>query len=243
MITENELIFQLKQLRKIEPSQNWVLFTKKRILGEEPKKQGWLSSVLFFELRPAYVAVAIILIASGMFGISQNALPGDFFYPVKKIAEKGQAVFVSETQKTEFSLNSVNKRLEELNQIAKSNQTEKLAPALEEYQASLVQAAKDLTRTTSTTSDPVIIKKLAEQTQKLEENKTNLEKTYGIAGLETQEGSNPVKILADWLIKDAEKRTLTDAQSAILNQAKKDFENNDFNGSLTKLLTLSYPQD
>jgi hypothetical protein len=243
MITDSQLISKLQQLKTIEPSPNWVSFAKKRILGEEEKKQSWLASLMFFNLKPAYLALGILFILFGLFGVSRSSLPGDFFYPVKKIAEKGQAIFVSEQQKTEFSLNSVSKRLEEVNKIAQTNQMGKLAPAIEEYQASVAQAAKDLASTAATTSDPMVIKKLAEQTQKLEENKVKLEKTFGIAGLETKEGSNPIKILAEWLLKDTEKRTLTDEQSSILNEAKKDYESGDFNAALTNLLSLSYPQD
>jgi len=136
-----------------------------------------------------------------------------------------------------------NKRLEELTKIAETNQVKKIAPALEEYQASVAEVTKKLVKVTATTSDPVVIRELAERTQELEKNKEKLEQTYGIAGLEIKEGSNPMKVLVEWLINDLEKRTLTEEQSLLFETAKKDYEAGEFNESLEKLLILSSPQE
>lgn len=243
-MTEKELVLKLRQLRQIKPSQDWVSLTKKQILGEEQKQISWLSYFQpFFRLKPGYIGLVIIFVLFGLFGVTQNSLPGDLLYPVKKMVERSQAVFVSQEQKTEFSLESANKRLEEITKIAQTNQVKKLAPALEEYQASIAQVTKSLAKIAATTSDALLIKKLAEQTQKLEKNKEKLEQTYGIAGLEVEEESNPTKLLVEWLIRDLEKRTLADEQLLLFETAKKNYENGDFNTSLENLLTLSYPQE
>lgn len=241
MVTEKELIGKIGELRQIRPRKDWVVLTKSQILGEEPK-------VLFFPFfKPVLATVTAFGILLGIFSLAQNSLPGDILYPIKKITEKSQAVFVSEEEKPAFQLKLANERLEDLTKIAETNQVKKIAPALEEYQASVSEAAKNLAKITATTSDPVVVKKIAEQTQELtqelEEKKEKLEKTYGIAGLEFKEESNPTKVLVEWLIEDLESRTLTENQEELLEGAKEDFEIGDYNQALGKILLLSYPQE
>lgn len=241
MVTEKELIGKIGELRQIRPRKDWVVLTKSQILGEEPK-------VLFFPFfKPVLATATAFGILFGIFSLAQNSLPGDTLYPIKKMTEKSQAVFVSEEEKPAFQLKLANERLEDLTKIAETNQVKKIAPALEEYQASISEAAKNLAKITATTSDPVVVKKIAEQTQELtqelEEKKEKLEKTYGIAGLEFKEESNPTKVLVEWLIEDLESRTLTENQEELLEGAKEDFEVGDYNQALEKILLLSYPQE
>ena len=110
---------------------------------------------------------------------------------------------------------------------------------MQEYQASVVQAAKDLAKASATTSDSAVIKKIAVQAQKLEEAKERLEKTYGIAGLEAQEGANPTKLIVEWLIKDLRERTLTEEQENLFGQAQQDYSEGNYSVALVKILQLS----
>ncbi len=250
-MTEKELIFKIRELRQIKPREDWVSLTKSRILGQEryyrsptPIISGWrVFFQPFFQLKPVFAGLIVVFVVFGAFGFTQSSLPGDLLYPVKKIVERTQAVFVSEKGRPQASIELANKRLEELTKIAETNQVKKIAPALEEYQASIAQVTKNLVKVTATTSDPVVIRELAGMTQELEKNKEKLEQTYGIAGLEIKEGSNPMKVLVEWLINDLEKRTLTEEQSLLFETAKKDYEAGEFNKSLEKLLTLSSPQE
>jgi len=245
-MTEKELIFKIRKLRQIKPREDWVSLTKKQILGKEPRNQSVASIFqLFFRLKPSYVGLAIIFVVFGAFGFTESSLPGDLLYPVKKIVERSQAVFVSEKGRPQASFELANKRLEELTKIAETNQVKKIAPALEEYQASVAHVTENLVKVTATTSDPVVIRELAERTQELEKNKEKLEQTYGIAGLEIKEAENPMKVLVEWLINDLEKRTLTEEQSLLFETAKKDYEAGDsrLNELLEKLLFLSSSQE
>lgn len=247
MLTEKEIIEKIKNWKEIKPDPDWVFLTKKRILAKKEKnfwRFFYFPLPKSFQLKPGYISLVIIFILIGLFGITQNSLPGDFFYPIKKIAEKSQVFFVpSPEQQIEQNFESVSKRLEELEKIAQKNQTKKLIPGLKEYQESVEKVAQNLTKITASSSKPELIKKIAKETQKLEESKTKLEKTYGIVLESPEEESNPTKILVEWLIKDLENKSLTKEQLLIYNQAKEDFENKDYNGALTKLLSLSYPQE
>lgn len=66
---ERQLIKKIKELRQIKPNQNWVLFTKKEILGQEKETQvlSWLFTPFS---RPALVVrplIAGVLILAGVF--------------------------------------------------------------------------------------------------------------------------------------------------------------------------------
>lgn len=248
-MTEKELIKKITQLRRIKPKKNWVFLTKSQILRESisGKETSFFSKIQqFFSLKPAKLALAgfcIVLFISGLFEISRNSLPGEWLYPVKKIAEKGEAVFVFGKNKPGLDLEYASRRLDELEKIAQTNQVKKLTPALEEYKQSLANATKNLNKMDATTSsDPVIIKELAKKTQQLEESREKLEKTYGIVGLDDNQELSPTKTVVELLIKDLEKRSLTEAQTFLFEEAKNDYDNGFYNQALEKLINLSYPQ-
>lgn len=242
-MTEKDFILEIKKLNQIKPRKDWVLAVKSRIFENEittTKPTIWeILPRIFFQPKLIVSEVLAVFIVLGVFGFSQNSLPGDPLYLLKRISEKGRAVFVSKEGLPQAQLELVNKRLEELAKIAKSNQTKKLAPALEAYQASVVQAAKDLARASATTSDSATIKKIANQAQKLEEAREKLERTYGIAGLEAKEESNPTKLIVEWLIKDLSNRTLTEEQSGLFAQAQQDYSEGNYSVALIKILQLS----
>ncbi len=232
-MTENQLIEKIKGLKTIRPRRDWVLFNKKQILGETRKIE------IFPFFRPVYAGLFCLLFVVGLFEFSQDALPGESLYYLKKITEKGQFILSSEKEKSKLNLELVNKRLEELDKIVAGNEIRRLAPALKEYQASVSDAAKNLARTMTTTSDPVVMKEIAQQTQKFEKNKEKLTKIYGIAGLESSEESNPTKIVVEWLIKDLEGRTLNEEDELLFKEAKGDYEDESYSEALEKILKLS----
>lgn len=240
MFTEKQLIAKLKGLGQIEPRKDWVLSTKNRILGETTHSsvEGILFN-LFFRPKLALAGVLSALVVFILFSVSQNSLPGDPLYSIKKISEQTEGVFVTSRQAPQVQLEIVNRRLAELARIAESNQVKKLAPAINEYQASLVRAAKDLAKAAATTSDAVDIKALAQQAKKLTETREMLEKTYGIAGLDLGLENDPTRLVVEWLIKDLEKRSLTEKQQELFDQAKEDFEKGDYGSALIKIIQLS----
>lgn len=246
-MAEKDLIAKIRELRQIRPRKDWVFLTKQEILGPEELKPSLGSQILSifpsFNYKPIFATITLLVVLTGLFGFTQNSLPGDLLYPIKRVIEKSQAVFVSEENKPNLNLELANKRLEELSRIAQTNQVKKLAPALKEYQASLAEAAKNIAQVAATTSDASIIKKIAGQIQKLEENREKLEKTYGIAGLETEEETNPTKVIVEWLIKDLEERTLTEEQQLLFEGARESYLAGDYNLALEEIIKLSEPQE
>ena len=222
MMTEKELIGKIRELRQIQPSKDWVSLTKSQILGKEDKYNNLISVFQILFSKPAYAGLVVVFVLFGLFGFSQNSLPGDLLYPIKKITERSQAVFVSEEELPKYNLEIANKRLEELNEIAQTNQVKKLAPAISEFQANISEAAKSLAKVKGQD-----VEKIVAQTKKLEENTKKVEEVLAtkILSQETEESLiSFYKTQAEMLINDLGNQTLTEEKEEILNQMKKLFE-------------------
>jgi hypothetical protein len=223
---DKALIGKIKELRQIKPNQNWVFLTKNRILGQEisrgkiptiadflPQRRWELSPLRLLFLKPAYAGLLALLIIVGLFGFAQNSVPGDYLYPIKRIAEKSQALFASDRERARMSLELVNKRLEELTRIVEDNQTKKLAPAIREFQGSLSEAANNFSG-----SDQNAIRQVVEVRQKTQELQSR-----GVIidqeGLQILEMESLIAVLED-LIADLENRTLTTKQELLLDTMK-----------------------
>jgi len=233
-MTENELIGKIRKLRQIKPKKDWVLLTKSQILGEETPQFE-----LFPFFKPVYAGLLFLLLLVGLVELSQGALPGNPLYSLKRITEKVQTVFVSQEERPNLNLELANKRIEELNQIAQQNEVKKLAPAIKEVQASVSEVAKNLVTLKK------VDKETVEKTKELEKNIEIGEKTLAtqISSEETKESFNSFyKNQAEYLISDLEKRTLTEDQMKILEEAKKDFEAGNYSDALEKIFILSQPQ-
>jgi len=113
---EKQLIKNLKNLRAIKPQKDWVFFTKTRILGEEQKPNfiSNLELVPKFILRYNKLAFAVMLVfgfLAGAFTISQNSLPGDPAFILKKLTERTKSVFASQEELPRIQLEIASKRL------------------------------------------------------------------------------------------------------------------------------------
>lgn len=238
-MTEKQVISKLRELRQIKPKKDWVFLTRAQILGSIgqtliTEQISTISSVgrylrMIFQYKPTYAGLVAIFIFFGLFEVSQNSLPGDFLYPIKKITERGQTVFVSEEEKPSIQLKLVNERLEDLTKAPAKN----LAPAINEFQTSVSRATKEITKIKK-----LDIKKIAQEAKKLEENKQKVV-ALGVVIGETEELDNALVQLVEREIKDLEKRTLTEEQEQVLAEAKKDFENGNYSQALIKILNLS----
>ena len=106
---EKTLIGKIEILRQIRPRKNWVVLTKKRILGEERTLPGLFSDSLrvfqglFYQYKLALASLILLFILGGTFVFAQKSLPGEPLFLVKKITEKTRAVFVSERRNPELN--------------------------------------------------------------------------------------------------------------------------------------------
>jgi len=232
-MTEEELIGKIRELRQIQPRKDWVSLTKIQILGESARDRV---SVSFFPFwKPALVTVTAFGILFGVFSFAQNSLPGDILYSIKKLTEKSQAVFVSKEELPKYNLEIANKRLDELTEIAQTNQVKKLASAISGFQANMSEAAKSLAKVKGGAD----VEKIVAQTKQLEENKQKVEEVLATK-IETEKFDDALSQLVEREIKTLESQTLTEEQKLLFEEAKADFSAGNYSQALEKILILSY---
>jgi len=235
---EKTLIGKIEILGQIKPRKSWVVLTKKRILGEERTLPGlFLDSFrvfqgLFFQYRLALASLILLFVLGGTFAFAQKSLPGEPLFMVKKITEKTRAVFVAENERPKVQLELANRRLEDLAKIAETNDVRKLAPAIDEFQANVSEAAKNLAKAKTVGKDIIV------QTQELKKNTEKVEKTLATQ-IGTEELENVYKDIAEREIKDLENSSLTESQTKILAEAKEYFQAGDYSNALIKTIEAS----
>lgn len=225
-MNKTDLITQIKTLKNVQPRQDWVLATKDKILGEKIKAE------VFPFFKPVYAGLFCLLFIIGLFDFSQEALPGESLYYLKKVSERGQIFLASIEERPEIRLRLANKRLEELGLVAEQNQARKLASAMEEFQADVSEAAQDISRLEKINQD------IVDQTHKLEQNKQKVEKTLATR-IETEELDGALASIVERELADLEERSLSETDQEIFEAAKQDFANEDYTEALMKIWQLS----
>jgi len=236
-MVEPELIKKIQGLKTIKPNKNWASLTKSQILGAEKPA---LNPFLIF--KPAYAGLVVVFILFGVFGVAQNALPGDFLFPIKKITEKSRAFFVSESEKTDFQLKLTSERLEDLSRIAQANQVEKLSFALKEFSATKAEAEKEVANSIKNKSEEEavkIAKKVAPEIKEINEKEGEVLASLGLEPTEEGTGEGAEKTIVEILINDAANSSLTEEQEDDLAKIIKHYEEGDYQGALELYLTGS----
>ena len=226
MVTENQLIAKIRKLSQIKPRKDWVVLTKSQILGAVDVKH---QPFYFPFFKPAFAGLVVVFILFGAFGYNsvKNSLPGDPLYIIRKVAHLGQAILTSETDKPAYQLKLANDRLEDLTKVSAKN----LAPTINEYQANISQAVKELSKVDAATSSPTVIKKIVQEAKKIEENKQKVE-SLGVVIDGTEELDDALGKIAGDLIVDLENRTLTEEKENILNKMRELFEQEKYSEAL-----------
>ena len=230
-MTEKQLIAKIKELQQIKPSNDWVILTKKQILGEEKPipvfsfisfiKEIQKGERFIFQHKPAFATFLVLAILFGLFGFAQNSVPGDTLFSVKKITEKSQTVFISEKGQPKHNLELTNKRLDDLTKIAEANQSQKLTSAINEYQESVSKAIESLAKAED--SDIIgEIGEIADIKQKV--------KTLGMLNIEIGD-------IQEEIYKIYVEREMQNLEGEILEQVKQDYEAENYFDALEKILS------
>ncbi len=236
---EKEVIAKIQQLKQVKPRENWVISTKQRILEEGQKPSFFsldeliLGLKLMFGHKLALASVVMLLVMVGTFGFAQKSVPGDMLFSVKKAGEKGVSFF--ETNRLERDFNITNKRLAELSRIVEQNDVNSLAPAINEYQASVSETAKavqeEVGRNPEATEKIVgEIKSLAEKTQEV--------RSLGVEMPENEELNTALAEMLKAQVKDLENRSLREEDISTLEEIKADIEQGNYTEALEKLLSI-----
>ena len=236
---EKEVIAKIKELKQIKPRENWVILAKQRILEEEEKPSFFSLDELILGLRMvfrhklAFASVLVLLVMIGTFGFAQKSVPGDMLFSVKKAGEMGVSFF--NTSRLERDFNITNKRLAELSRVAKENNVNNLAPAINEYQASVSETARAIQEEVK--ENPEATRGIVGEIRSLAQKTAEIESL----GVEMPENEELNTALADMLkaqVRDLENRSLDKEDISTLEEIKADIEQGNYAEALEKLLSI-----
>jgi len=123
---EQDLIKKIRQLKKIQPSQEWLDSTRLELASMAAPSNQELSLNLFnwfrgFQLQPVALGICLLLIFTAgpwlTLKASQASLPGDVLYSVKRASEGIQTTVASDDSKAQLQVEFASRRLEELTKI------------------------------------------------------------------------------------------------------------------------------
>lgn len=229
---EYQLIQRIKKLRQIKPRRDWVVFSKKKILGEreDVRVPGWLCTPI---RKPAFVVAPLVLVAmilGGLF-VYLNFLPQPSSSPV---ITEGPLAEVSESQKERerekqimASLQGLQKSLEQatadLNKLGESRDTRRALQMVEVIKivAQEVEGTIDQIKTSNIQSEEVLasLSEVKDNSQELEQAAENVR----------------IAILIEYLSR----KTLTKEQEKLLREAEEYYDNGEYNQALSKALKVS----
>jgi len=242
----NQLENTIKQLKEIRPNQEWVSLLKSQILNSVEQNQTIkiaevptekvkivdIISRIIFQNKLAYATVTTLLfMVVGVFGFVNYTMPGDIFYPVKRIVEQTQS---------QSAVQIAYNRSEDLVKIIKENKTQNLAPAITEYKASISDAVKNLSDSLAQNNDKKIMEEIINDVIKIKENQRNLQ-VLGVNVGDEDEVSELVDLLSAIVknqIADFEDTTLTQEQQKVLAEVKELNEQEKYSEALELILEI-----
>ncbi|MBU3942881.1 hypothetical protein KKA24_02765 [Patescibacteria group bacterium] len=238
MLTEDQIILKLKELKQIKPDSDWVYLTKLDVFGAE---RPAFSFGFVFSHKMAFSALTVFIAIIGVFGFALSSVPGDSLFQLKKITEYGQSYFVSSANQPKYNLELANKRLDDLAIIAGENKIEKLAVGIEEYNESKTNVVKSLINS----GDSATIEELSNGLQGLK-TKENPIKSLGIElGQGKKLNSDEVekcKKFVEKEILEMEDRGLTEEDLKILESVEFEYEQGNYQEALIILLEARQTQ-
>ncbi|TSC95176.1 MAG: hypothetical protein CEN87_188 [Parcubacteria group bacterium Licking1014_1] len=245
-MNEKQLISAIKELKKIKPRKEWVVFAKSQIFTEtmpSAKKQRFagILDVLYLlteQRKLAYALATFLFIIIGTFGFAQYTVPGDLLFSVKKIAEQSQATLTGGNN-LKNSFDNYDRRVQDLTRVVKENKENNIPSAISEVKLSMMGAVKVLTAAVAQKDRN--IKEIAAEVKKLKDNKKQLD-ALGIDIGETdgtKELDNVLAPLVESEINALEEATLTEEQQVKLEEIKKLYGEEKFSEALEEILLIN----
>jgi len=149
---EQDLIKKIKQLKKIQPSQEWLDSTRLELASMAAPSQeiGIFDWFRGFQLQPVALVICLLLIFTAgpwlTLKASQASLPGDVLYSVKRASEGIQTTVASDDSKAQLQVEFASRRLEELAKITGDSLTseeksEKVKEVVDNLRDNLAEAS------------------------------------------------------------------------------------------------------
>lgn len=248
---EKDLIYQLKALKQIKPSQDWALLTKNRILGStNPQISEFGAELLnrvkhfpalgwrFGLLKPAFALSALaVLIAFGVW--LWGSLPGDTLYPAKKAVKQ---INLLTEDPVDINLRMAAESARALKEIAQKNEVDKLAPAMKEYEENVKRAVSSLddspksgdqalkiaAQVSQIEEEAKAIEEILQTEIAKEERKEMIKKALAMLSAEVGELTEGRKVQIATQLEDLADMPLNEEQQGLLEKAQKEFESGEY---------------
>lgn len=130
-----DLVKKLKNLRKVQPSQEWFDLTRDNLINQinwekrtySQHSSGFLNWMRSFQPVALIVCLLMIFVGGPWLTImaSEVSLPGEFLYSIKRASEGIQTKVASKEKQSELHLEFAYRRLEEFTKIARESSSEK----------------------------------------------------------------------------------------------------------------------
>jgi len=154
---DKDLIKKIRQLKKIQPSQEWLDLTRHNLVSQidfEAEKAkadfGLFNWLRGFQLQPVALAICLLLIFTAgpwlTLKASQASLPGDVLYSIKRASEGIQTTVASDDSKAQLQVEFAGRRIEELTKITgdsltSEEKTEKVKKVVNNLRDNLAEAS------------------------------------------------------------------------------------------------------
>jgi len=157
---EQDLIRKIKQLKKVQPSQEWLDSMRHNLVNQisftEENDRGlktriglfnWLGG---FHLQPVVLGLCLLLIFTAgpwlTLKASQASLPGEVLYSIKRASEGIQTTVASDDSKAQLQVEFAGRRIEELTKITEDSftseeKTEKVKKVVNDLKDNLAEAS------------------------------------------------------------------------------------------------------
>lgn len=238
-LTQKQVITAVRSLKEIKPNQEWVSLLKSQILAEMlvertipviTAKRISIMDVItsaMFQRKMAYAFASFVFVITGIFGFAQYTMPGDLFFPLRKVAEQSQAALTGQTNLKQ-NMTALNNRISDLAEAAKQGRQDSIPSTIGEIKADVTALAKTLK---DNPTDSQVIKDIAVSLKTLASvSGTDLNEIQGVKDL--------YQIVAENQIVDLEKQTLTDKQKEALVKAKDLYSQEKYSEALETILLI-----
>ena len=250
-MTDKEFIAKISLLKDVKPRQDWVVLTKKGILGENPvftpKAQpfallsGIVATFKMATAKPALIMSALVFIVVGgiMLQVASNSLPGDSLYSVKVAVSKVKVTLLAsyETRATAH-LGLAQSSLDDLKRAAQENKVKNLASAIQVFENNIAVASKEVQELVENQSPGAL--QATMKIVQLQKDKVVVEQILGtVIGDENGELESAIKLLVEFELADLQGRSLTEEQLVLVAEAEIAYEEGAYETALENIWMVS----
>lgn len=218
MLTENQLIQKIQELKQIKPDKDWVVLCKRRILPESSSWQEQLSIIfgnlprLFLQPKPVLaVSITLILLVAGLvFYLDRE--PTEIAQQLPAELEQAKMIVIA-LEELQTEVNQATKELKKIQEPQKVLEARNVVVPTIEAARNIIVETERLEQDIRNKQDRILAVKTS-----IDELESALDEALAIQ--------------AKRLIQDLETKTLTETQKQVLEQAKTAYQKGDYNIAL-----------